>query len=571
MVAAATIVPGSDRLETTTAVKPATETDCAQTAPAMNRRGGVVAWFVRAGPGPRRRRVRRIRVLVFLGALAVAGWLGAALTAFGFVRCVRGVTAVGFTDILLPSRWEHYRVAQGDQQIAEAGRFVEERKFTEGFLSARAGVAAAPGHRDGRLLLADLFVAARQPDNARRALLDGLRYHAADPVYVKAVVTFLLQRQEDAQVIALARRLLPAAVPGSDHARLLALAAGTASVLRGNYDQAEDFLRAVPRLADSREGRLLAARLEWDRGYRELALVQFRQLASEWPEDAEVHRALVGHLRPQGLMDEARRRSLERQIAFPKEVGPRIELLHAYRQAGEAGRVAREADALLRDFAGDSAALLALANFAANVGDVALMRRIVGEAAARGMDHDLFALLRVETLVVARDFPGAVEAIRGYRAAFPAGERTHAGVLDSLQAAASLGLGDDSAATMFLNSFLGQADLRADNLLAVAHRLADLGADDAARRTLARAVELDPLNQAALTRLVEAEVMVNAGEDLARHVQRLIRMRRPSPDILRVAQLKLGSDRFLFSEPCAVALEAVRVALARPSEGGGRR
>ena len=215
--------------------------------------------------------------------------------------------------------------------------------------------------------------------------------------------------------------------------------------------------------------------------------------------------------------------------------------------------------------------MLSLADFAANVGDVALIRRTVGEAAARGMERDPFALLRVETLVVARDFQGAVEAIRGYRAEFPAGERTHAGVLDSLQAAALLGLGDDSAATMFLNSFLGQADLRADNLLAVANRLADLGAVDAARRTLARAVELDPLNQAALTRLVEVEVMLNAGDDLAVHVQRLIRLRRPSPDILRVAQLKLGSDWFLFSEPCKVALEAVRAALARLGDGGARR
>jgi tetratricopeptide (TPR) repeat protein len=552
-------------------VKPATEKDSAPTDPATNRRGRVVAWFVRDGRGPRRKRVRWMRVLGWLGGLTVAGYVAAALAAFGFVRYVRHVEAVAFTDILLPSRWDHYRVARGDQQIAEAKRLVEERKFAEGFLYARAGVASAPGNRDGRLLWADLLVAARQPDNARRALLDGLRYHAADPVYVKAVVTFLLQRQEDGQVVALARRLLPAAVPGSAHARLWALAAGTASVLRGNYDQAEDFLRAVPRLADSREGRLLSAKLEWDRGYRELALVQFRQLASELPQDAEVHRELLGHLRQQGLMDEARRRSLERQIAFPKEVGPRIELLHTYRQAGEAVRVAREADALLRDFAGDSAALLSLADFAANVGDVALMRRTVGEAAARGMELDPFALLRVETLVVARDFQGAVEAIRGYRAEFPAGERTHAGVLDSLQAAALLGLGDDSAATMFLNSFLGQADLRADNLLAVANRLADLGAVDAARRTLARAVELDPLNQAALTRLVEVEVMLNAGDGLAVHVQRLIRLRRPSPDILRVAQLKLGSDLFLFSEPCKVALEAVRAALARLGDGGAPR
>ena len=105
-----------------------------------------------------------MRVLGWLGGLTVAGYVAAALAAFGFVRYVRHVDAVAFTDILLPSRWDHYRVARGDQQIAAAKRLVEERKFTEGFLHARAGVAAAPGHRDGRLLLADLLVAARQPE-----------------------------------------------------------------------------------------------------------------------------------------------------------------------------------------------------------------------------------------------------------------------------------------------------------------------------------------------------------------------------------------------------------------------
>lgn len=539
--------------------------------PELTRGERVVGWFVRWGSEPWLRRVRWVRVGGVVAGLGVVGYLGAATVAYGFVRYYRHVDGVRFTDILLPTRWDNYRVARGLRQIAEAQRFVEERKFMEAFLYARSGVASAPAHRDGRLLLVEMLLAAKRPDDARRTLLEGLGYHAADPVYLKPTLTFLLQRQEDSLVVALARRHLPAMAPGSEPARLLALGAATASFFRGNYDQAEDFLGAVPKLVESRDGRLLAAKIEWDRGYRELALVQFRQLAAELPGDQEVHRELVGHLRQHGLLDEARRSSLSFQIAFPALAGPRIQLLYAYRQAGDNARVAREAEVLLTDFANDEGALLGLADFAANAGDVALMQRIANWVSARGLRLDPFAMLLVETLVVARDYQSAVDTIRRYRADFPAWERNYGGLFDSLQAAALLGLKDDPAATMYLNQFLGQANLRADNLLAVANRFVELGAEESARRVLARAVEVDPRNQAALTRLVELDVTLNAGEDLAVHVRRLVQMRRPSPDILRVVHYKLGSDLFLFSKECAVALDVVNAALVRSAKGGARR
>jgi hypothetical protein len=118
---------------------------------------------------------------------------------------------------------------------------------------------------------------------------------------------------------------------------------------------------------------------------------------------------------------------------------------------------------------------------------------------------------------------------------------------------------------------LGQANLRADNLLAVANRFVELDAAESARRVLERAVEVDPRNQAALTRLVELDMALNAGEDLAVHVRRLVQMRRPSPEILRVVHYKLGSDLFLFSKECAVALDVVNAALARSAASTARR
>src|SRR5262249_21987427 len=158
-------------------------------------------------------------------------------------------------------------------------------------------------------------------------------------------------------VIGLARKFLPPSPAPTEANRLFALAAATASFFRGNYDTAEDFLRTVPQLATSRDGRLLAAKIENDRGYRDLALLRFRELAAEFPNDTEIHAELVASLERHGLADEVRRAALAFQISHPALSGPRIELLRAYHRADEHDRAARETDTFIRDFATDSAAL----------------------------------------------------------------------------------------------------------------------------------------------------------------------------------------------------------------------
>lgn len=485
--------------------------------------------------------------------------------AFLFVHYGQHIESVGVLDVLLPSRWGHYRVARGDHHVAIAQKLAGEGNHLEALLLVRTGVVRSPANRDGRLLLAQLLVEARRPDTAQQVLLDGLQFHRNDPSYLHPLLAFLLQQQQDARVIALARGSLrsPPALP--ECSRLFGFAAATASYFRGNYDQADDFLHALPQLPFSRDGRLLEAKIDWDRGYRDLALLQLRQLAIELPGDVEIHRELAGRLGERGLHDEARRLSLAFQIAHPALPGPRIELLNAYHRTGEHDRVAREAGALLRDFAADSSALLALADFAANIGDVSLARRLDDHAKAHHLPREAHAILVVEALIVARDYRTALDTSRELLRENPGWDPRYAALLGSLQAIAHYGLGDVEAARLLLTNFLNHSDLRAENLLAIAKRLSDVGAGEQARQTLLRAVTVDPLNQAALTRLVELDLNLNRIDDLPAHLRRLLTMRRPSPDVLLVAQHKLGSDLFLFSAERPAALEAVRLALEKAS------
>jgi hypothetical protein len=176
----------------------------------------------------------------------------------------------------------------------------------------------------------------------------------------------------------------------------------------------------------------------------------------------------------------------------------------------------------------------------------------------------------VEAQVVARDFQGALDSVRRLQHGNPDWLARFGPVMGSLQAIALFGLGDTDGASLMLNSYLNQSHLRAENLLAIAHRLVAVGAPEFARQTLIRAVGADPLNQAALTRLVELDLNLNRIDELPAHLTQLLTMRKPSPDILRVAQHKLGSDLFLFSAGRPAALEAVRGALEQATRSNPR-
>ncbi len=526
--------------------------------------------FCPPGEGGWFRRMRWSR-LSLTAAVAGLGLYGAGVAGFyAVVHHYSGIEEVRFADLLLPWRWSRYDVARGHHFVALAQRSVKQRKYREGLIYARKGVGLAPGHREGRLLLVDMLGAARRLDAAREALLAGLGFHLRDPRYVKSVLTFLLQQQEDGHVVELAERYLPALDDRGEAGHLFALGAASACYFRGHYDRAEDFLASVPRLAGSRDGRLLAARIERDRGYPELALLRLRELGAEYPRDVEVHRELAELLRRRGLADEARRHSLTFQIAHPHLAGPRLALLQAYRAAGDAPREWLEVETFLRDFAGDRGALLDLAEFAANAGDRDLVARLRSHAHAGGLPSAPFVFLTIEAAIVAGDYRGALEAIRACGNDEAGFDRRQRAVYDSLRAIAYRGLGDTANSRVFLAAFLAQPDLRAENLLAVANRFSAIDAPEQAWLALEQAVKSDPQNQAALARLIELDITLNRVDELARHVRQFVSMRRPSPEILRVARHKLGSDLFLFSKESAPALAAVQKALNEAPFGGAR-
>lgn len=383
----------------------------------------------------------------------------------------------------------------------------------------------------------------------------------SDPAYLQSVFGFLLQQQLDALTLQVARDLLAQAPPKSERQAIIALAAASACYFRGNYDQAEDFLSASA-AGVSYDFRLLHAQINWERGYRELALFNLRALAQQFPRHESAAIQLGAWLRELGRNDEFRRLSLLRQIANPEGYAARVDLLYALHQDHDEVRLARESEAALGDFSRNHAALVALADFAANTGDSALAARIYAHCRAQNLPWEAPAFLAVESLVVKKDYRAALQLTGDLLRDHPDWAKRYYALFNSLQAVAYYRLGDPASAQLYLANFLGQADLRADNLLAVARRFTEVGARAQARQVLAQAAAADPLNQASLTGLVRLDLETENLTSLPDSLRRLVAMRKPSVELLRTAQRKLGSDLLLFSPGRDESLRQLHVALA---------
>src|SRR5688500_10389099 len=75
-------------------------------------------WFLPRGERHWATRLQWARVAAVGCAVLVTAYLGLTLVAFGFVRYQRKLESVRLVDVVLPWRWDNYRVARGDQHVS---------------------------------------------------------------------------------------------------------------------------------------------------------------------------------------------------------------------------------------------------------------------------------------------------------------------------------------------------------------------------------------------------------------------------------------------------------------------
>ncbi len=500
------------------------------------------------------------RLGVLLAVFSIAAWLAVVGGVYLWVRFHRGFADVRIVDILLPNRWPEYRTARGNFYIKQAKQEISDQKWVEAIHHLRVGVAAAPSNTEGRLILAQFFSLFGRIELAQRTLVEGLPYATDNTDYLKSLFGFLIQYQEDDEVRRIAAELLPATPQVNERNQLVALAAATAHFYRGNYDAAEALIKDYS-LLRTKDGRLLLVRIEWERGHTEIALERLKAFSSEAPDDEDFYSQLASYNRELGRFGAVERYALLRELANPRSAPARIDLLQAYRLNHNTAQYQQAIDGLIRDFPADRTALLALANFGTENGDSALALRIYRHLQEKNLEADTAGLMVIEAYIVAREYQAALDFIIQIGRNRPEWLQKFLGIVNGLQAVACYGLNQNEDGNLYLNHFLTQPNVRAEHLTAISNRLIAIGAKDQARRVLAQAVATDLRNQAALTRLIELDLERSPTEELIANLRRLLTMRRPSPELLRTACTRLGSDRFLFVTGRDELLAAIQSAL----------
>ncbi len=96
--------------------------------------------------------------------LVVASYLFFVSGLYFYAKYARGILQTSYTDLLLPTHWEHYRAVQGEHYISFAEQQIREGKILEAFHNLRVGVAKSPENVQGRLLLARFWASANRFD-----------------------------------------------------------------------------------------------------------------------------------------------------------------------------------------------------------------------------------------------------------------------------------------------------------------------------------------------------------------------------------------------------------------------
>ena len=154
-------------------------------------------------------------------------------------------------------------------------------------------------------------------------------------------------------------------------------------------------------------------------------------------------------------------------------------------------------------------------------------------------------LIYIESLLVAQHYADAQSEVKSLLDQ-PNLSAVYVSIANGFLAIAQYGIGDATSAYASLSTMMAQPNLRADSLLAMANRLLAMGQQKPARELLNHAVNIDPRNQPALTRLVEMDVHSKNVSALGANLPKLFSMRRPSPSVLAQAQILLRSDSYLF-------------------------
>jgi hypothetical protein len=238
-------------------------------------------------------------------------------------------------------------------------------------------------------------------------------------------------------------------------------------------------------------------------------------------------------------------------ISQPGRPGPLIQSL--YLLPGEANRARREAllEKIVATFGNQEQPMLDLARFGNDTADVALTARLAKLAVERKFSNRVrFDLVHVECLLNAgraRETILLVDALykQAERDQWVAETRI---AFDALRTIAYFADGQTEIGSINLQKLQQHRKVPPQVLVAASRKLITARRYDEANDVLIQAHLQNETNQAILMQIVQLKLdHPRIAADLETYLRRLMLNRRPSPEVLRAALRRLGSDTYLFS------------------------
>ncbi len=473
----------------------------------------------------------------------------------------------------------------GEYFLGQAQEALQGNRVDEAFKLAQITVRISPSNAKGKLFFANLLHSNfNRTDDAIQTLRHGLEFlNAGDPLgrdYLDRYFQLLQLRERDAEVIEQSLTLLKQGkdLPAPTR-QTIALSAATSLYWVGRYAESVNIIN-INGLDANVGGLLLKAKALFDGGKTQEGIVllesktsQFTGAAKDaiYAQQARFH-ILIG--KPKVALTVTNERiGLDEKAPFPH-----IQRLMLLDRLSLKDEYEKELQLIAERFAGNSGAMIALANFAAEHGYDGLTSTLAEASASRGFERSTFAALHLEALLngqrpeqVIVQYQQVNAADRGYFAAnMPIvnallGISYHARAKKD-EAAAK---GDHNIGDRYLKEFLSAKNLGPEAYRSVGRHLKRIRASEAAVRVLEAGVQAYPRYSQLRADYIGARILAGQTEaygtrkSVADELEELLKMRRPSPIVWHEALAWLRSEAKLTKEQ-AERLDRAIAPLARP-------
>ncbi len=498
------------------------------------------------------------RILLWLLALACAGWVVVSGGLYLFVKYKRGFTEVRYGQmLLLPWKLEGYRRAKGEFWIKKGLASAEAHDWRAAFDFLRPGLKAVPDNKEARLMVARIYLMAGRTDLTRATLIEGLKYHGDQLEYLRDVTGFFFGLEADATIIELMGELRPRLSPATPAGRMTVTAFAYACFNRGRYQEAVAALKSAGFL-DTLEGRFVTARIDWEAGRREEAVFQLRELTVRAPENNEFYRAVITLLREDRQWGKMRRASLSRQLALPGNAEAYLDYIEACGAESDETMRAEAEKVFFERFADDTQALLLLGERAAGEGRWETINRVVDRCRALGRDEVAAVFLLMEAQLVRRSYDDVLTTWFQSGGRLSHEKEPYPLMMDGLRAAALFGLGQDIEAEQLAGRLCLSWLLPVPTMLFLVEQWERVGKPGEAARLLRHAMEIDPLSRPAVLLALRLALKHGKMDEVPPLVVRLVTMRKPPPDVIGTVEKLLSSDISLFLPGRSKAMAAIK-------------